>query len=168
MIGHLLTLSNLRMDAAPVAALLVAVLAMAGGRSAPPLLACAAGQTNKEITATERVMEEVAPLVGIQLGHGDAWHGLLSTVPARCSGWRIRPMLRKRFSLEVAASVVTTSILVLTVVWPNWIELAFRVDPDRNGGWVEWAVVVVCAVATVASIMGARMEWRRHSSLAAT
>ncbi len=41
--GHLLASPTLRETAAPVAALLVAVVALAGGRSVRPLLACAAG-----------------------------------------------------------------------------------------------------------------------------
>jgi len=49
--------------------------------------------------------------------------------------------------VEAAAAVVLAVVAVLTVVWPDWIEGLFGVDPDGGSGAVEAAIVVVCALA---------------------
>lgn len=61
---------------------------------------------------------------------------------------------------------VTGFVAVLTLVWQDWIETVFGVDPDHGNGSLEWLVVTVLAVVTVALVAGARVEWRRSARAA--
>jgi hypothetical protein len=78
--------------------------------------------------------------------------------------------LRRRFWLELALAILSAGLLVVTVVWHDWIEIVFRVDPDRGSGWFEWLVVALTFVVSVSFSISARREWRRinpHDSLKA-
>ena len=55
---------------------------------------------------------------------------------------------------------MTLFLAVITLVWQNWIELVFRVDPDHGNGSFERWVVVVAAALCVASVLLAGREWR--------
>ena len=55
------------------------------------------------------------------------------------------------------------ALLALTVVWTEWIEIVFHVDPDAGSGELEWGIVVVTLGLTLAFSILARMEWRRAS-----
>ena len=76
------------------------------------------------------------------------------------------PGLRARFWIEVVMASVTGFVAILTLVWRDWIETVFGVDPDHGNGSLEWIVVVALAVVTVALVVGARVEWRRSARLA--
>ena len=58
---------------------------------------------------------------------------------------------------------VTGFVAVLTLAWRDWIETVFGVDPDHGNGSLEWVVVAVLAIVTVALVAGARVEWRRSA-----
>jgi len=64
-------------------------------------------------------------------------------------------------------AIVSALLFVITLVWPDWIEMIFRVDPDHGSGWLEWVIVAVTAMFTVALSLGARREWRHAISRAA-
>ncbi|MEU4195422.1 hypothetical protein AB0E69_26210 [Kribbella sp. NPDC026611] len=49
----------------------------------------------------------------------------------------------------------------ITLIWQEWIEFVFGVDPDRGDGSLEWVIVAVLAVVAVGSGLVARWEWRR-------
>ena len=69
--------------------------------------------------------------------------------------------LRTRFWLETGAAVALTLLAVITLVWRDWIEIVFHVDPDQHSGSLEWFIVMALAVLAAAlSVMG-RREWRR-------
>jgi hypothetical protein len=71
--------------------------------------------------------------------------------------------LRRRFFVEVGLAVVCAVLAVLTVVWRDWLEIVFKVDPDNHSGTWEWIIVVVaCALAITFSI-ASRREWRTAS-----
>jgi hypothetical protein len=72
-----------------------------------------------------------------------------------------------RFWARLALAVVSVVLLVSTVVWPDWIEIVFRVDPDHGSGWLEWAIVAAAVALLVTFSVSARSEWRRVSQPAA-
>lgn len=57
---------------------------------------------------------------------------------------------RRRFLIETALSVVSAALLLLTLLWKEWIEIVFRVDPDGGSGALEWAIVAAMLALTVA------------------
>jgi hypothetical protein len=72
----------------------------------------------------------------------------------------------RRFWVRLALAVSSAALLVVTLVWHDWIEIVFRVDPDHGSGWLEWLIVVAASALALASSISARREWRR--SVAAT
>jgi len=73
---------------------------------------------------------------------------------------------KTRLALETVLAVVFAAIFVVTMVWPDWIELVFGADPDRGSGEAELAIVAGSGVLAVAFIVSARMEWRRQRRIA--
>ena len=67
---------------------------------------------------------------------------------------------RAAFWVEAALSACSSLLVVLTVVWPHWIEGVFGVDPDHHSGSFEWMVVIACCLVTVGFGVLARREWR--------
>ena len=72
------------------------------------------------------------------------------------------------FWARLALAAASAALLVVTVAWPDWIELVFRLDPDHGSGWLEWAIVAVALALTVTFSMGARRQWRRSAATAVT
>src|SRR5919201_7100895 len=56
-------------------------------------------------------------------------------VRARALGWR--------FSLEVVLGSLGLLLFALTLVWKDWIEVVFRIDPDKGNGAAEYLVAFV-------------------------
>ncbi|MEU3778432.1 ABC transporter permease [Streptomyces sp. NPDC032472] len=75
--------------------------------------------------------------------------------------------LRPRFWLEVALGALSGLLLLVTLLWHDWIELLFGVEPDAGSGALEWLIVSVTALVTVLCALGARLEWRRAHPAAA-
>jgi hypothetical protein len=75
----------------------------------------------------------------------------------------MKQQLRPLFWVEAVLAVLNAGLLVMTLVWTNWIELAFKLDPDAGSGAVEWAVVGLTLVLTLTFLALARSEWRRSS-----
>ena len=80
---------------------------------------------------------------------------------AKDRGTFIPPGLRWRFWFESGLATVTSILFVITLVWPDWIEIVFHVDPDEGNGFVEWSIVGALLIATIVFIVLARYEWRR-------
>ncbi len=58
-------------------------------------------------------------------------------------------------------------LLLMSLVWKEWIEIVFHVDPDRVSGGTEWLIVALASAATVIFALRARIEWRREQSATA-
>ncbi len=60
--------------------------------------------------------------------------------------------LRARFWLEASAAALGGFMLLLTLLWRDWIEAILHVDPDAHSGRLEWLVsaglLAVCATFT--------------------
>jgi hypothetical protein len=65
---------------------------------------------------------------------------------------------------EPVATMVLAVLTALTIVWPEWIEGVFGVDPDAGSGVAEAGVVTVLALATIAlwTHHRTRVRARRH------
>ncbi len=66
-----------------------------------------------------------------------------------------------RFRMTVAGALATLLLAIITLVWQNWIEIVFRVDPDHgNGSFEHWVVGVAAALCLTSLLLGTR-EWKR-------
>jgi hypothetical protein len=73
----------------------------------------------------------------------------------------VKRTLRRRFWAEAALATASAFSAVLTIMWRDWIETVFRIDPDQHSGALEVLVVLTFVAATIACIALARREWRR-------
>ena len=88
------------------------------------------------------------------MAQDDEMPGAQATKSARTNG------LRRRFWVEAAGGGLTGFLFLLTLLWRDWIEAVFGVDPDHGNGSAEWIAVVVLGVLTIALSILARLEWR--------
>lgn len=73
----------------------------------------------------------------------------------------MRQAVRLRFWLESGLAFVTGILFVITLAWHDWIEIIFNVDPDQGNGFLEWSIVGVLLVVTMALLILANYEWHR-------
>jgi len=73
----------------------------------------------------------------------------------------MRNALRGRFWLETGLAILTGILFIITLVWHNWAEIIFNVDPDQGSGLLEWLVVGILLAVTIVLLAMARYEWRK-------
>jgi hypothetical protein len=73
----------------------------------------------------------------------------------------MRHQLTRTFWIATALAAASALSLALTLLWQDWIEIVFGVDPDNSSGSLEWIIVVACLFVTVVFALLARLEWRR-------
>lgn len=69
--------------------------------------------------------------------------------------------LRARYWLELAGACLSTTLFLLTLFLPNWIELITGAEPDGGGGELEWLIASTLVAITLTCSLLARREWRR-------
>jgi len=69
----------------------------------------------------------------------------------------------RRLQIKGVATIAFAITAALTAIWPDWIEVAFQVDPDHGNGSMEWAIVAVLGLFAVCAAM---LTWRDYRSLA--
>jgi hypothetical protein len=69
--------------------------------------------------------------------------------------------LRPRFWVTVSFATITGFLCLITLIWPDWIEIISGWDPDQNEGSVEWIVVGALTWVTATGYSLAWIEWRR-------
>jgi hypothetical protein len=79
----------------------------------------------------------------------------------------MKTTLRARFWLETGLALLSGCLLVLTLVWPDWIEAITGFEPDNHSGSVEWGLVATLLTVSVVGSILARIEWRRQRFAAA-
>lgn len=67
--------------------------------------------------------------------------------------------MRAGFWVESSLGMAAAA-LAPTLVWREWIEAIFRIDPDGGNGAAEWAAVGVLAIGSIACSRLAGREWR--------
>lgn len=75
--------------------------------------------------------------------------------------------LRRRFWVETVLAALSFVFMLLTLLWKDWIEIIFRVDPDNHSGSFEWGIVVASLAIAVIFAVLARLEWRRTAAATA-
>ena len=76
--------------------------------------------------------------------------------------------IRFRLWLEASMATITSVLLVITLLWEDWIEEVFGVSPDAGSGSLERWIVGTLLVVTVMLFFMARNEWRRARTTALT
>jgi hypothetical protein len=69
--------------------------------------------------------------------------------------------VRTRFWVELVLACLSAFMFLITLVWRDWIEIVFKIEPDQGNGSLEWAIVAALGAATIGTALLARAEWRR-------
>lgn len=73
----------------------------------------------------------------------------------------MKRVLRRRYWAELAASVISLMLFLLTLARPDWIEVIFGANPDGGSGELEWVLVAALMVSTLSFSSLAWRERRR-------
>ena len=73
----------------------------------------------------------------------------------------MKDSLRLTFWIKTAVASVTALLALVTVIWRDWIERVFGIDPDRHSGSAEWELIFALLLASMLFAVLARREWRR-------
>jgi hypothetical protein len=65
-----------------------------------------------------------------------------------------------RVIVESLLAALSASALVLTSLWPQWIEGLFGLHPDSGSGETEWGLSIGLAVVTIVFVARAGQAWR--------
>ena len=63
--------------------------------------------------------------------------------------------------LQMKLSSITGILIVIALIWRNWVELIFNIDPAQGNGSLEWMIVSSLLVITLVLFALAGYEWRR-------
>jgi hypothetical protein len=69
--------------------------------------------------------------------------------------------VRRRFWAESVSAALAAVLALVTVAWPDWIEIVTGSAPDGGSGALERAVVGGLAAAAILLAGGSRAGWRR-------
>jgi hypothetical protein len=72
--------------------------------------------------------------------------------------------VRARFWVELGLAVAAALLAVVTLIWHDWIEILFEVEPDGGSGELEWMLTAGLAVLAVGFAVAARLEFRRAAA----
>jgi hypothetical protein len=68
---------------------------------------------------------------------------------------------RRRLWFECGLATLNGALVAITLLWHDWIEVVFRVDPDDGSGAIEWLVTGAFLASTLVFTVLAAVEWRR-------
>jgi hypothetical protein len=71
------------------------------------------------------------------------------------------PRLRRRARIEAGLAVLGGCLLVLTLIFPTWIEAITGLEPDAGSGELELFIAGALLLISVASALLARRDYRR-------
>lgn len=67
----------------------------------------------------------------------------------------------ERERIELGLAAMSMLLFVVTLIWKDWIEIVFRVDPDHGNGSLEWLILAITGLAAIAFAILAGTERRR-------
>jgi hypothetical protein len=73
----------------------------------------------------------------------------------------VKPRPRRRYWFELGTAGVSSILFLVTLIWEDWIEIIFGVDPDEGSGALEWLIVIGFFVVAITASVLARREWHR-------
>ena len=76
----------------------------------------------------------------------------------------MRSLHRFLYWIEVGAALLSAFLAVLSVLWKDWIELLFDVDPDNGSGALEFGLALAFAAVALILSLVARRQHRVHLS----
>jgi hypothetical protein len=74
---------------------------------------------------------------------------------------------RRLFWIEAGLALTSAVASMLTLLWPDWIEIVFHVEPDQGSGALEWSIALAFVASTVLCAALARRERGRDRRTAA-
>jgi hypothetical protein len=77
----------------------------------------------------------------------------------------MKSTLARLLWLEATLAVVAGAALTVTLLWPDWIELTFGIDPDGGSGAAEWIVALSSAAICAACALAARYSLHMRRGL---
>lgn len=72
---------------------------------------------------------------------------------------------RVRLRVVTVLTAVSALALVASILWPQWIETIFGIEPDGGSGAAEFAISAVLVATTVLFFLLTRLERRRLLTL---
>ena len=79
----------------------------------------------------------------------------------------MKDRLRARFWMEAGSAGLSFIFAILTLVWKDWIEIVFRIDPDQHSGSLEWLIAAGALAIAIGIAVAARYEWRQSATATA-
>lgn len=75
-------------------------------------------------------------------------------------------MRHKLVVAELAATCVSSVMAIVTIAWPDWIELVFRTAPDHGSRALEILIAGLLTAVAVAFALAVRTQIRRPDPVA--
>jgi hypothetical protein len=72
-----------------------------------------------------------------------------------------RDLLVRSAMLRSALAAVFIALLVVTSLWPDWLERTIGLEVDGGSGDAEWLVTGAVGLLAVVSASSAGLAWRR-------
>lgn len=72
--------------------------------------------------------------------------------------------LPARFWFETIGAVIGLSLFVLSLFTREWFEMLTGLDPDRGNGSIEFALALGLLAVSAASVLLARLDYRRAAA----
>jgi hypothetical protein len=91
------------------------------------------------------------------------WPGIL-VATTKAGDSLMKRQLGPLFWVEALLAAGNAILLVMTLVWKDWVEIVFDVNPDAGSGAVEWAIVGITLVLSIVLLLLALAELRRSST----
>ena len=69
------------------------------------------------------------------------------------------------FFVRVVLGLVSATLLALTLIAPDWIELLFGIAPDEGSGASEWGFSISFITICIVMFGSSWRTWRKHVRL---